>query len=150
MGSPEAKRRNSHELAHLVVVGVGSCGIDSPLHKTYYIYISYIYTYTSYIYMIYIYIYIISIYIYYYLLDSSRIYPCLAIACHSNSQSPRHMTAAAQPSLRLHRCSPKCHPESSSQVSKNKPQTYVQSTNQKHQNISVRTQQTSQIMSTPD
>jgi hypothetical protein len=41
---------------------------------------------------------------------------------------------------------PKCHPESSSQVSKNKPQTYVQSTNQKHQNISMRTQQTSQIL----
>ena len=56
------------------------------------------------------------------------------------------MTAAAQPSLRLYRCSPKCHPESSSQVSKNKPQTYVQSTDQKHQNISMRTQQTSQIL----
>ena len=70
--------RLPHELAHLVVVGVGSCGIDSPSHKTHiciydiyiyiisYIYIIYIYTYHIYMMYIYIiYIYIIYIYISY-------------------------------------------------------------------------------------
>ena len=111
----EAKWQNPHVIHWLQLVKVGSCFIDSSSHITS-IHISYIY------------IYIIHSYIN--LLDSIRIYPCLAMACHSNSQSTRQMTGYINPA-----CG---YPESSSQVSPNTSQTYtVQFTNPKHMRTSL-------------